>query len=315
MSIESVPRRPVRSPAADTVQLDRQYCWDHVVRVRPEIRLTRFYSTQPDRLLSLYALLSAFEEVHTRIGDESVARAKLAWWHGQLVGRGFHSSEHPICRSLDRTGGVTPEEGDALQELLTNCSQRLDGSATVNEAELKLACFTIGLHAMRLELGRQLVPQHNSWLAGACAVNGLMQLLRESICSRHPGKEYTWIPLTMLARHKLSHVDLSEGAQPVRFQHLVRQLDELAESWLGSSESSLVTMEEGRIPGQLWIELAGARHWYIQSELQRRLLRKMAARKSISAAYKLVQTGIADAWFIWRCARRFDLCRRRLEIP
>ena len=293
-----------------TDRTDRQFCWEQVLRVRPEFRLTQPYSRQLAWLLPLYALFSALEEGQNRSSDPFVARAKLAWWRDELLSAGYRSSEHPICRQLSESGFVLSGLEAVIEGWVKSFVDRLDALAPVDEHQLRALCVTVGLYPTLLELGTQQHPRPGSFLDAACAVNGLVQLLRESGRSRNEMERFTWVPLTLLAHHSLSRSDLYLENQSGKSWHLFAQLAQLAESWMSPFGRWRAVIEQERSEGELWFRANGSRHWFIQACLQKRLLGKMSTSGASHPVRVLTNPGMSDVGFVWLCARQFSQGRK-----
>ena len=290
---------------ADAENTDRLFCWQQVLRVRPLLRLSLPYAPgeQSDRLLALYALFSALEEAICRVSDEGVARVKLGWWQQQLFGPENHVSTHPITRQLRLCGLITIPSQNHFRGLLNTTMARLDAPAPANEHELKTYCQMIGLYPMRLELE---MPNErdmeNKPLAAACAVNGLVQLLRES--SRSQMQAYAWVPLNMLARHGLTRDELQSGAEPDRSRQLLKQLCMLGLSWTSDEIGRIGVCDSGGKFGMNWRQ--HHRHWIIQTQLNVRKLKKLPELNTLRLRRAFSITGVGDVWQAWRSARKIS---------
>jgi len=297
----------MNSPAADLNETDRQFCWQQVQRIRPLFRVSYPYAPQQlsPGLLALHALFAALEETLCRASDESVSRLKLAWWQQELLGSECHASTHPITRQLQRSAAITPDVQRHLRGLLTTTFDRVDSPAPKGAVELESLCQLVGLYPMRLELAMQGErDRENESLAAVCAVNGMVQLLRESSRSHLPA--YHWVPLATLAKFGLTRQDLHDELQRKsrsdRARQLMRHLCSLGLSW---RRNKIAVVEP-------WAKKSGFeadwrlrhRHWIIQSELNARLLKKLCRLPLCEHRRAFAATGPGDVWLAWRLARQ-----------
>ena len=61
---------------------DRHFCWEQVGKSNRVFRISQVFAPRhcAEKLLPLYALFSAVEQICSSISDEDVARSKLNWW-------------------------------------------------------------------------------------------------------------------------------------------------------------------------------------------------------------------------------------------
>jgi len=279
---------------------DLQFCWQLVMRVRPGFRLSHAYAPREYSagLLALYAWFSALEEALCRVSDESVGRAKLLWWQQQLLGPDYGISSHPITRQLHRRGVIPTSAREHVQVMLESALHRLDAPPASDEKALRSLCQSLGFHAMCLELAIQHEENAESpVLAGACAVNGLVQLLRESSRSELPS--YTWLPLKLLARHDLTRAELQSKTRSEATRLLMQQLCTLGLTWI-----------EGKDFGNdLSIDASWRcrhRHWIIQTLLNVRCLKRLQRMNLQLHSQEFSTVLVGDAWLSWRTARKLS---------
>jgi len=276
---------------------DLQFCWQQVLRVRPEFRLSHAYAPEKYSagLLALHAWFSAVEESVCRVSDETVAQAKLLWWQQQLFGSEYGNSPHPITRQLRRCEVIPSEAREHAHKLLETTRGRLDAPALPDEASLKSLCRNVGVHAMRLELAVQRENRlHGPLLETACAVNGLVQLLRESSRSLLPS--YTWVPLNLLARHDVTRAELQNRAHSEATRLLMAQICAEGLAWIGEDDF-------GADPNLDPAWQLRHRHWIIQTRLNVRRLKKLRRSTLQMHSREFSSMLLGDAWLAWRTAR------------
>ncbi len=291
------------SPHLSQQHLDEDFCWDLILRTRPNFRVSQPYAIRETsaRLLALYAMFASLEDLTCRVADEQVARSKLAWWQVQLLGSEYASSAHPVTRQLRESGALAAPALDQIKSLLNSVGQRLDLATIVDETELRAMCILVARDQMKLEWSLQAaVPESDFPVERACAVMGLTQLMRESSLAVVP--DYKWIPLTMLARFGVNRSDLVRHPDSESVRNLKKQLCVLGSNWLAEKgdvrNSPLITCSLPDTPG--------ARHWLIQLGLCIRLLQKLPGKTRAEAHRMFSQPTVGEAWCAWRWARKLS---------
>ena len=288
------------APLDNTSSNDLQFCWQQILRVRPGFRLSHIYAPEKysPGLLALYAWFSALEESLCGVSDEIVAQTKLIWWQQQLLGSEYRSSPHPITRQLRRCQVIHSAAREHARGLLETTMERLDMRAPSDERALRSLCRNVSVHAMRLELAMQGENNVDSpLLDAACAVNGLVQLLRESSCSMLPS--YSWIPLNLLARHDLIRADLQNNTHTDASRLLMKDICTLGLAWIGT----------GDFKTDVYSDVAWRRrhrHWIIQTQMSVRRLKRLQRASLPMHRREFSATPIGDAWAAWRTARRIS---------
>ena len=98
---------------------DRQFCWEQVVKTNRVFRISQVFAPRhcAEKLLPLYALFSAIEQICSSASDEDVARSKLNWWRQECLQTEAAKSRHPVMKELSRTGALNDLRRDSLLHL------------------------------------------------------------------------------------------------------------------------------------------------------------------------------------------------------
>jgi phytoene/squalene synthetase len=281
---------------------DGRFCWQQIVKVRPHFRLSYPYAPKSyaEKIRALYALLAALEESVSQVSDEVVSNAKLSWWIQQLFDPDYADSAHPVTRQLHRFGLISESTKGAYRDLISMTMNRMDSPPAVDEEALKGSCHKLGQKQMAVELLIQDETSEQSEITHSlCAMNGLLQLLRES--SHGQLYAYGWVPLNLLARCEVSRSELQSGSKPEHTAKLIRNLAITGLSW---STGAAVTK------GDEWMHQLDAgwrrrhRHWLLQTAVNERILAKLSSAKQNRQKDTIFNSGPGDAWFSWRCARQ-----------
>jgi phytoene/squalene synthetase len=295
----------VNPPDTEFEFSDLQYCWQMVRRVQPMFLISSPYlpKQQVEGVLALFALCASIEEVLFKVTDESVARTKLTWWAEELLPAAMGNSDHPIVRQLHRSGAISPCVHGALQRLIQTSLDRICAEPPANPTELRTLCSQVGLYPMQMELGFTSQNDEGGISEAACAVNGLVQLLRED--SRRQKHTYQWLPMNLVARNGISHRELGEDGRSMSEMQLINEVCQLGESWSVDSLDLAVREEPESPVTAAWLRSPEYRHCYILAKLNLRLLGRLKKIKPENQTRAFDTVTLADSWHAWRNARRW----------
>jgi phytoene synthase len=275
---------------------ERRFCWEQVLRTNRVFRISQVFAPagQSSRLLPLYALFSAVEEVGWECSDTEVARRKLDWWRSECARLAGGDSDHPILRELSRSGAHEALCRESLRRLFDNAESRLDAAAPADTDQLRELCRQLSQPQIALELslwgGGRPSPELVNDLGTAI---GLAQLLRES-ASREPSRRYGWLPLNLLARHGVKRDEIARNprAEPVRT---------LFAEVLKESYGPGLRAGAWREPGEP--DRTEIRHLFVISHLQACALRRLIRSQPDRFTHELSRVGFPQLYQAWKAAR------------
>ena len=282
---------------------DTQFCWDQVLRIRPQFRLSHPYAPRAiaDALLAVHAFLASFEEIVAKVEDENVSRAKLTWWQQELAAQNFAGSQHPIVRVLRRSMDLPVNLHFNLQRLLEFSLDRIDCAAPPDAAALSQLCGKLGYYPMRLEFSLEAEEESDQAATTRdCVVTGLLQLLRESARTEH--RAYWWVPLNLLARFGLSRNEISSDKVDSPKDLLKQVCHGVLESHSDQAAGKVSARQVDSSRASLF---SGHRHWCVQSSLQTRLLSRLQNTLPKRHLTVFSSNRPIDAWHAWRAARQW----------
>lgn len=275
---------------------ERLFCWEQVQATNPLFRISRVFAPagQAERLLPLYALFAALEQLCSRRSDLDVARRTLDWWRSECRPGNIERSGHPILRELTRAGACMALDRDALARLFDTVEARFDAVAPADLEGLGRLCRFVAEPQYDLELGLCAGPSSCERQAPtACASNGLTQLIRESVGSGRAGC-YWWLPLNLLARHSVSRADAGEHADAPAVRAMFEDILGHAQGW-------------DAMPGEqrehARIVQASMRHFLVFSHLQSCILRRLRVSRPAQYPAVLQRAGAAELLQAWKAAR------------
>ena len=109
---------------------DRMFCWEQVLKTNRIFRVSQIFAPRhcAAKLLPLYALFSAVEQICSTISDEDLASSKLNWWRIECLQKESVESQHPILRELNRTDASNDLRPESIARLLDGAESRLYAS-------------------------------------------------------------------------------------------------------------------------------------------------------------------------------------------
>jgi len=276
---------------------NRLFCWEQVDKSNRLFRISQIFAPRlcADKLLPLYALFSAIEQICSSISDEDVACRKLNWWRLECLREDRADSRHPVMKELNRTGALEDLRVDTLAQLLDGAESRINAAAPPDMEALKAIC--LGLQRPQFELEIDVSGLKEPMLQpepGLLARNGMLQLIRESV-HRKEQSAYWWIPLNSLARHAVRREDVAGDPQSRAAADLMTEILAQGESW---GKESQIRNEGGAV------DLSQARHWFAINGLYARKLKRLGGMTPNLFAGEIARLGPADLFKAWKSARR-----------
>jgi phytoene synthase len=275
---------------------NRLFCWEQITAANPLFRVSRVFAPGgiAEKLVPLYALFSAVEQICSTVSDADVAGSKLAWWRQECVQRDLANSQHPVLKEMQRTGAADSlDRGDVIA-LLEGANTRLSARAPSDRDALREICIDVYRPQLQMELrlGGLAVgtEQVNTDLM---ARNGLLQLLRESL-RRKEQDGFWWLPLNLLARHGLNRVDIANRPDSAPVRNLFAEILEDDPPFHSAADF-------GDTPGT---DLMILRHVFALSGIY---ARKIGRLKNLSPARfnnELNRAGPSDLLAAWQGARK-----------
>jgi hypothetical protein len=182
------------------------------------------------------ALLLELREAAFELSDARVIEAKSAWWAEELARTARLSARHPLTRALVRDAQMAlpwPQLGNGLLASAASDPRPTDGMAALAgmrplaEGILAFECALFG--------GGPVAADRQVALHEAAASTVVVHLLGERLRVGLWGEDGGRIPLSLLARHRISAARLVEPAGSAAIADWAQQLLVLAPVRLGST--------------------------------------------------------------------------------
>ncbi|MBT8049493.1 MAG: squalene/phytoene synthase family protein [Xanthomonadales bacterium] len=276
---------------------DRLFCWEQIAATNRLFRVSRVFAPAncADKLLPLYALFSAIEQIGSTLSDPDVANGKLNWWRQECLHRDLADSQHPVLKELHRTGAAGDLRPDTVGDLLDGAAARLSARAPADVEALKKICIELFRPQLQLELSVSGLSEPMPGISAALmARNGMLQLLRESGRKTEQGG-YWWVPLNMMARHGVGREEIIREPESKAVNRLFSDILGDDFLWISTTDDPAMLSKT---------ELTHARHLFSISGLYERKLGRL--RDSVPAGLdrELNRIGPSDVLAAWNGARK-----------
>ena len=223
------------------------------------------------------ALLQALREAAFELSDARVIEAKSAWWAEELVRTARLSARHPLTQALVHEVQMAlpwPQLGNGLLASAASEPRPTDSDSTIagmRPLAEGIVSFEAALFGGAPFDARRAHAQHAD-ASNAVVVHLLAQRLRAGLWGEDAGR----IPLSLLARHRISAAQLIEPAGAVAIADWAQQL--------------LVLAPARCIDGSLYRRT--------RSAFDRRALQRLAQQHPATPAHPL-----RALWLAWGAAR------------
>jgi hypothetical protein len=278
---------------------NRMFCWEQVLKTNRVFRVSQVFAPRhcAAKLLPLYALFSAVEQICSTISDEDIASSKLNWWRIECLQKKSAESQHPILKELNRTGASNDLRQESIARLLDGAESRLFASPPPDLESLKEMCIELQRPQVGLEIDISgLSRSALDFEPGLLARSGMLQLIRESVHRKGQGG-FRWIPLSLMARHGVSREDIVVDPRSRAVAGLLTEVLAAGESWDRESRGQ---------SGGRSADNSKARHIYAINGLYSRKLKRLAGITPDLFAGELRRLRPADLFEAWRSARRLQ---------
>lgn len=278
---------------ADVSSPELDYCRELALLPGSVFEFTsRFLSNdQLEPLLSLYALMQALGSIPRSHTDDSVKWAKLKWWSEELIADPGSSTRHPVLRALWVSGARERLSNQRLLRLVSDALSQIDPAPDSDEQAMFERLGEVGGSEIQLELALDNAEIDLQSLKLLGAASSSFRLI--SSFSARQLSETACLPLSVLAKYKVSATQLEQGANTTELTDIIAQLAENALDWFAKGMSGLKSNTE---------PVAG-KHLRLRWAMETRRLESI---KQDTAGFLASgkRFGPADAWFAWRFVRK-----------
>ena len=250
-------------------------------------RLSRVFCSRQDsdRMLALYALFGAIEQLAWLSNDPALLTENAQWWVNELQ---RPDSAHPVMRALEQTGVRRALPQAAIEQLLNRTLTLSRSEPPADVSALRALCRELYEPRLRLELALadSELELESGW-QDLATVGGICQLIRD--LASEAGSGFWWVPMSVLARLQKTRSEIAGQGNG-----LGQVLSEMSGELVAAENSDTFERANGKV--SLHLQL-------YHSLLRYRLLD--AARnqgKALETMLEKVRAG--DVYRAWKTARK-----------
>ncbi len=272
-----------------------EYCQNKAARSGSSFYYS-FLFLPPERrraITALYAFCREVDDVVDESSEESVARARLAWWREE-IGRLFDGRpQHPVAKALAPAIEAFDLPREHFLEIIDGMEMDLDYATYETFTDLSLYCHRVAsiVGIMSAEIfgyqDRQTL-KYAHHLGMAFQLTNILRDVRED-CRR--GRIY--IPLEELRQYGVSIEDLQHGKASDKTRALFRHQARRARDYYDKAYACLPSADR-------FTQRSGL----IMAAIYRRILDKIASRDFDVLEGRISLTPIHKLWLAWRTNRR-----------
>ena len=170
---------------------------------------------------ALYAFRREVNDVVDETRDAGVARAKLAWWRGEIDNVYGGTPQHPVARALAESAAPYGIEKAHLFEIVDGATMDLDYNAYPDFEALKVYCHRVaGVVAV---LSARIFGYRNSASLDYAADLGLALQLTDIVqaVGEDARRHHIYLPLHELAEYGVTTQDIEERRESDDFRRLM----------------------------------------------------------------------------------------------
>jgi len=279
-----------------------QYCQEKAARSGSSFYYSFLFLAPEQRsaITALYAFCREVDDVVDECADTEVARAKLAWWRGELDQCFAGRASHPVTRALQGPVAQLNLPLEYFHEILDGMAMDLDNSRYESFRDLALYCHRVA-GVVGLLSAEIFGYQHRDTLRYAEQLGTAFQLtniLRDVREDARRGRIY--LPLDELLEYRVNPHDLLKGVAPEGLHELFHFQAQRARDYYQSALQRLPPQD--RYP---------QRGGVIMAAIYQTLLDEIEADGYRVMEHRVGLTPLRKLWIAWNTARRERRRRRR----
>jgi phytoene synthase len=240
-------------------------------------------------ITALYAFCREVDDIVDDCTDISVARTKLAWWHGEVAALYAGHAHHPVAQALATVVTSFNLPQTRLHEIIDGMEMDLTRRRYADFAALKLYCYrvasVVGLLSAEIfgyEDARTLDYAENLGMAFQ-----LTNIIRD--VGEDARRDRIYLPLDELARFNVPAADIMHARSSAGFQQLIEFQVERA---LGYYRDAFAALPAGDRKAQ--------RPGLVMAAIYQALLAEMRADGMPVLTQRTSLTPLRKLWIAWR---------------
>jgi len=223
-----------------------------------------------DELLILHAFLKELRSIPVEVSDPSIAAVKLSWWRQELVLSSAIKSQHPVVRSLFRSGVLERLDENVLNDLFSALLRLSSGEAIAGLKDLYQFAKWIGGSEALIEARLGSSNANQTALVSIGSAVFLSRLLQNFDSLMFA--DSWWVPLDIQAKFSLTMGEAQAGRADEEKYSAIRYLAGQAIKTLGKAKPQLKALDTRTSKN------VGVHHVMISAAVIERRLNKLKAR-------------------------------------
>jgi 15-cis-phytoene synthase len=240
-------------------------------------------------IAALYAFCREVDDAVDEAADPAVARAKLAWWRGEVQATFAGCAQHPVARALTPVVRAYPVAESDLAQIIDGIQMDLDHNRYPDFATLEVYCHRVAGVVGMLSAGifgytQPATLEYARILGLALQLTNIIRDVGEDV-----RRNRIYLPLDELARFGLSSTDILERREDERFERLMAFQIARARELRDRALALLPTADR-----------RAQRAGLVMAAIYRALLEEIASLRGRTLNQRVALTPLRKLWIAWR---------------
>ena len=251
-----------------------------------------FLFLPPDQrraITALYAFCQEVDDVVDEVADQAVARAKLAWWRGEVQAAFAGCAQHPVARALTPVVHAHRVAEADLTQIIDGMEMDLDYNRYPDFATLEVYCHrvagVIGMLSARIFGYTQ--PATLDYARRLGLALRLTNIIRD--VGEDARRNRVYLPLDELTRFGLSSTDILVYREDERFERLMAFQISRARDYHDRALDLLPAADR-----------RAQRAGLVMAAIYRALLEEIASLRGRTLNQSVALTPLRKFWIAWR---------------
>ncbi len=240
-------------------------------------------------ITALYAFCREVDDAVDEAADPGVARARLAWWRGEVQAAFAGSAQHPVARALAPVVRAYRVAESDLAQIIDGMEMDLDYNRYPDFATLEVYCHRVAgvvgmLSAAIFGYTQPATLKYARTLGLALQLTNIIRDVGEDV-----RRNRIYLPLDELARYGLSSADILERREDERFERLMGFQIARARDY---HDRALALLPQADRRAQ--------RAGLVMAAIYRALLEEIASLRGRTLNQSVALTPMRKLWVAWR---------------
>ncbi len=240
-------------------------------------------------ITALYAFCREVDDVVDECTDVNVARAKLAWWRGQVAALYGGQPEHPVAQALASVVKSFRVPHEQLQEIIDGMEMDLTQRRYANFAALQVYCHRVAsvVGLLSAEIFGYEDPRTLDYAEKLGMAFQLTNIIRD--VGEDARRDRLYLPLDEVARHNVSVADIMHARAGNGFQQLMQFQIERALEYYRDAFAALPAVDrKAQRPG------------LVMAAIYQTVLAEIRADGMPVLTHRTALTPVRKLWIAWK---------------